>query len=181
MRIRVGPDTRPGIVVSIATSGDLLQWHPHGHVLVTDGAFSDDGAFHPIETWDGEAVMKLFRERLLARLTLRHAISEELARKLLAWRHPGFSAHVGEAIPFEDKKAIEDVACYVVRNPLSLKKLVYLDGQKAVLYRSKMNPSLGRNFEAMDPLEWLARMADHIPDAGKHRTHFYGCYANRVR
>ena len=28
-----------------------------------------------------------------------------------------------------------------------------LDGQKAVLYRSRMNPSLGRNFEAMDPLE----------------------------
>ena len=76
------------------------------------------------------------------------------------------------AIPFDDKKAIEDVACYVVRNPLSLKKLVYLGGEKAVLYRSKMNPSLGRNFEAMDPLEWLARMADHIPDAGKHRTHF---------
>jgi hypothetical protein len=148
---------------------------------VTDGAFSDDGAFHSLETWDADAVMKLFRERLLARLIERHAISEDLARKLLAWRHPGFSAHVGEAIPFEDKKAIEDVACYVVRNPLSLKKLVYLDGRKAVLYRSKMNPSLGRNFEAMDPLEWLARMADHIPDAGKHRTHFYGFYASRVR
>jgi hypothetical protein len=55
----------------------------------------------------------------------------------------------------------------------------HLDGQKAVLYRSKMNPRLGRNFEAMDPLEWLARMADHIPDAGKHRTHFYGFYASR--
>src|SRR5439155_1227525 len=95
------------------------------------------------------------------------------------------SAHVGDAIPLEDKKAIEDVACYIVRNPLSLKKLVYLDGQKAVLYRSRMNPSLGRNFEAMDPLEWLARLADHIPDAGKHRTHFYAHfyahYANRVR
>jgi hypothetical protein len=25
----------------------------------------------------------------------------------------------------------------------------------------------------MDPLEWLARMADHIPDPGKHRTLFY--------
>jgi hypothetical protein len=165
MRTRVGPDTRPGIAASIATSGDLLQWHPHGHLLVTDGAFSDDRAFHPLETWDAEAVMKLFRERLLARLTLRHAISEDLARKLLAWRHPGFSAHVREPIPFEDTKAIEDVACYVVRNPLSLKKLVCLDGQKAVLYRSKMNPSLGRNFEAMGPLEWLARMADYIPDA----------------
>jgi hypothetical protein len=87
----------------------------------------------------------------------------------------------GEAIPFEDKKAIEDVACYMVRAPLSLKKLVYLDGQKAVLYRSRMNPFLGRNFEAMDPLEWLARLADHIPDAGKHRTHSYGFYASRAR
>ena len=36
----------------------------------------------------GCAVIKLFRVRLLARLTLRHAISEDLARKLLAWRHP---------------------------------------------------------------------------------------------
>jgi Putative transposase len=65
--------------------------------------------------------------------------------------------------------------------PLSLKKLVYLDGHKAVLYRSRMNPSLGRNFEALDPLEWLARMSDHIPDPGRHRTHFYGFYASRFR
>ena len=50
-----------------------------------------------------------------------------------------------------------------------------------MLYRSRMNPFLGRNFEAMDPLEWLARMADHIPDPGKHRTHFYAYYANRTR
>jgi hypothetical protein len=40
---------------------------------------------------------------------------------------------------------------------LSLNKLVYLDGRQAVLYRSRMNPFLGRNFEATDPLEWLAR------------------------
>jgi hypothetical protein len=97
--------------------------------------------------------MNLFRERLLARLIERHAISEELARRLLAWRHPGFSAHVGEAIPFEDTKAIEDVACYMVRAPLSLKKLLDLDDQKAVLYRSRMSPFLGRNFEAMDVKE----------------------------
>ena len=56
-----------------------------------------------------------------------------------------------------------------------------LDGQQAVLYRSTLNPLLGRNFEAMGPLEWLARMSDHIPDPGQHRTLFYGEYANRVR
>jgi hypothetical protein len=35
--------------------------------------------------------MRLVRERLLARLVQRHAISEELVRKLLAWKHPGFT------------------------------------------------------------------------------------------
>jgi len=57
----------------------------------------------------------------------RHAISEELVAKLLAWCHPGFSARVGKATTFEDKKALVDVACDMVRSPLSLKKLVYLD------------------------------------------------------
>ncbi len=71
LRREAGIDTRPGIVVSVASAGDLLQWHPHGHILVTDGAFSDDGAFHPLDTWDAGALMKLFRERLLARLNER--------------------------------------------------------------------------------------------------------------
>jgi hypothetical protein len=125
--------------------------------------------------------MRLFRERLLARLVESHAISQELVSRLVSWKHPGFSAHVGEPIEPGKKQHLEDTAAYLVRNPLSLKKLVYLDGERAVIYRSRMNPSLGRNFEALDPLEWLARMSDHIPDPGQHRTLFYGEYSNRVR
>jgi len=60
--------------------------------------------------------------------------AEEVA-ELADFGGRGFSTHIGDAIPFEDKKAIENVACYFVRSPSSLKKLVYLDGQKAVLYR----------------------------------------------
>jgi hypothetical protein len=46
----------------------------------------------------------------------------------------------------------------------------------SLLYRSKMNPFWGRNFEALDPVEWLARMRDHIvrprtaPDAVLRRV-----------
>jgi hypothetical protein len=118
-------------------------------------------------------------QRLLARLVDCHAISPGLAAKPLTRRHPGFSAHVGEPIGPEQKQHLEDTAAYLVRNPLSLKKLVYLDGEKAVVYRSRMNPFLGRNFEAMAPLEWLARLSDHIPDPGQHRTLFYGEYSSR--
>jgi hypothetical protein len=181
VRRGLGNDARPGIVVSIASAGDLVQWHPHLHLLTTDGGKTADGSWQPLPEWNATLLMSLFRERLLARLVLAHAISPELVKKLLAWKHPGFSAHVGERIAPTDKLRLEDTAAYLVRNPLSLKKLVYLDGERAVIYRSRMNPSLGRNFEALDPLEWLARMSDHIPDPGQHRTLFYGEYSNRVR
>ncbi len=182
MRTQLGVDVRPGLAVSIASSGDLLEWQPHTHVLATDGGFAPDGSFRSLDSWDPEMLMRLFRERLLARLVDKHAISRELVAKLMAWRRPGFSAFVGEPILPENTKAIEDMAGYVVRNPLSLKRLVYVDGQQAVIYRAlKPNPRLGQNFVAMDPLEWLARMSDHIPDPGKHRTLAYGHYANRVR
>ena len=42
---------------------------------------------------------------------------------------------MGGPIAAEDKQRLEDTAAYLVRNPLSLEKLVYLDGQQAVLYR----------------------------------------------
>jgi hypothetical protein len=181
VRRGLGHDARPGLVVSIATAGDLVQWHPHLHLLTTDGGKTADGSWKPLPEWDASLLMRLFRESLLARLVLAHAVSPELVKKLLAWKHPGFSAHVGEPIAPEEKLRLEDTVAYLVRNPLSLKKLVYLDGHKAVLYRSRMNPSLGRNFEAMDPLEWLARMSDHIPHPAQHRTLFYGEYSNRAR
>ena len=61
-------------------------------------------------------------------------------------------------------------------------RLVYIDGHEAVIYRAlKPNPRSAQNFVAMDPLEWLARITDHIPDPGRHRRLFYAYYANRVR
>src|SRR3972149_3369216 len=76
----------------------------------------------------------------------RRPISEVLVAKLTTWRHPGFSAFVGRPIAPEDKPAIEDIAAYLVKPPVSLEKLVYLDGGKAGLFRSKrMNPGRGRN------------------------------------
>jgi hypothetical protein len=130
VRRSLGDDARPGVVVSIATAGDLIQWHPHVHLLTTDGAKMADGLWQPLPEWNGGMLMRLFRERLLARLVNSHAISPELVAKLLAWKHPGFSAHVGEPIARQQTQRLCDTAAHLVRNPLSLKKLVYLDGSR---------------------------------------------------
>ena len=45
-----GEHLRPGLVVSLATAGDLLQWHPHLHLLATAGGFAQEGSFLPLST-----------------------------------------------------------------------------------------------------------------------------------
>jgi hypothetical protein len=47
----------------------------------------------------------------------------------------------------------------VVRNPLSVRRLVHLDGQQAVIYRAlKPSPSLGQNFNQAA----VQRILDHL-------------------
>ena len=47
VRRGLADDARPGIVVSIATAGDLVRWHPHLHLLTTDGGKAADGSWQP--------------------------------------------------------------------------------------------------------------------------------------
>jgi hypothetical protein len=65
----------------ISSRGDLVQWHPHLHLLTTDGGKTADGSWRPLPEWDGLLLMRLFRERLLARLVESHALSPELLTK----------------------------------------------------------------------------------------------------
>jgi hypothetical protein len=65
---------------------------PQGGGLGVEGLFESDP--NPIAAGGVEDLeMRLFRERLLRSLLDQHAIAPELVQRLLAWRHPGFSAH----------------------------------------------------------------------------------------
>jgi hypothetical protein len=39
------PDARPAFIEFVQTFGDLVNFHPHVHVLAADGVFRADGAF----------------------------------------------------------------------------------------------------------------------------------------
>jgi hypothetical protein len=38
-----------------------------------------------------------------------------------------------------------------------------------------------RNFQVFDPLDFLAEVTQHIPDAGEHLIRYYGWYSNKSR
>lgn len=51
-RSAVGAEARAGTVVSVASAGDLLRWHPHLHLLASDGDFAPDGSFRSFPEWE---------------------------------------------------------------------------------------------------------------------------------
>jgi hypothetical protein len=56
-------DLSVGIVSSIQTHGSLANWHPHLHLLVTDGGFRADGTFVRLPRHDVATLTEAFRSQ----------------------------------------------------------------------------------------------------------------------
>ena len=115
------------------------------------------------------------------RVHAEYDLAPELARKLLGWKHSGFSVHNGKPLRRDDAAGLERVSQYIIRNPLSEQKMVYNAENGTVIYRSRMHAKTKRNFEIFSAEEFIAAITQHIPDKGFQMVRYYGWYSNRAR
>ncbi len=59
--------------------------------------------------------------------------------------------------------------------------MTYQKDTQTVLYRSKMNPNLKRNFALFPVLDWIAEITAHIPNKSEQLVRYYGAYSNVSR
>ena len=176
-----GADVIPGAVGFVQTSGELLNFHPHVHVLVTDGGFLPDGSFRPLAWFDSQHVERLFRAELLRMLLGKELVTKAVVDNLLSWHHSGFSAH--GAVRVEDRKGAVRLGRYMIRCPIVLKRLSWHADSGEVSYRARPTRRGGADGgEARwDVLEFLARVVDHIPEPSQQTVRYWGFYANAAR
>jgi hypothetical protein len=170
----------PGMVVSIQTYGDLANWQPHLHTLVSAGAFSAEGMFVPLPLPPAAVAEELFRRRVITMLRQRGRLEDEAAAGLLSWRHSGFSVHSAIRVEPWDAAGVERLCRYLVHPPIALGRLQY-DGTRTTYSGRRVHPVTGELSVTLDPLEMLARLCQHIPPTGFHLTRLYGADANRTR
>lgn len=103
-------------------------------------------------------------------------LSEELARKLLSWKHSGFSVHNGKPVKRNDTAGLKRVAQYIIRNPFSEQKMTYNEENGTVIYRSRMHAKTKRNFEIFSAEAFIAAITQHIPEKGFQMVRYYGWY-----
>jgi len=81
-----------------------------------------------------------------------------------------------------EKKGIENLSQYIIRNAFSLVKLQYDQGASSVIYRSKMTHGKNKkNFQVFSTLDFIAAITQHIPDPSFQLVRYYGWYSNRMR
>jgi len=155
--------------------------HAFIHALVADGLFTDNGMFYVAPRVSTTPLEQLFRVRVIQMLVEEALLAPELARKLLGWKHSGFSVHNGKPLRRDDADGLERVAQYIIRNPFSEQKMVYNAKNGTVIYRSRMHAKTKRNFEIFTAEEFIAAITQHIPDKGFQMVRYYGWYSNRAR
>lgn len=175
------PELSVGIVGCIQTHGSLANWHPHIHMIVTDGGFREDGTFVPWPAHDTAALTEAFRRAVLRLFVQRGFFEDHEAQAMLAWPHSGFHVHDEVLVPEDDTAFALRLARYCARNPVALERLQYEPKVNRVTYRSDKADGPTAGAEKLDALEFLARLVTHIPDKHQVMTRYYGWYANRPR
>ena len=124
----------------------MANWHPHLHLLVTDGGFRPDGTFVPLPLHDVATLTEAFRRAVLRWFVRRGLLEAETAAGMLAWPHSGFHVHDGVWVPAEDRAFATRLARSCARHPVALNRLAYQAETGTVTYQSDKasGPTAGR-------------------------------------
>ncbi len=103
------PDGLPGIVMTIHSFGEYLDWYPHLHACVADGLF------YVLPEVSLKALEELFRARVITFLMDKGLLPPQRARMLRGWVHSGFNLHHSRRVLPNEHEDLERLAQYIIR------------------------------------------------------------------
>ncbi len=175
------PKPTPAMLACPQSFGNLANFHPHCHLLVSAGVFDEKGNFHEDLGLDFRELELPFRDALLEVLEKRGKTDEARIELLKSWTtHSGFQIYAHRMIGPLQRSELESILRYMLRPPVSLKRLTYLD-TGMVLYQGHFHPGLGRDHQLVTGLEFLAMLVPHITLRYECRIHLYGAISTTFR
>ena len=188
---------RMGIVGVIHTFGGDIKWHPHVHLLVTEGGLSLDGTrwIRPYKLgWlIGQAGLKKMwryhcitnfrkahREGLLrfptkSRFLKKFPVFNKMLSNLynLTWY-----VHIGACL-LDPRSTVRYIGRYTKRAVLAEYRITHYDG-KTVRFRFKDYAKGGQSsYKTLPVLAFIGRLIRHIPDKHFKMVRYAGIFATR--
>ncbi|MBA7716504.1 hypothetical protein ES703_125577 [subsurface metagenome] len=168
-------------VLTFQSFGEFLRWNAHFHGIFLEGGFDENGNFHYIPFSNLPQMTECFRRLVIKLFLEKKLIGQHMADNLLTWRHSGFS--IDSSIRFfgGSQKERENLAQYIARPPISLKKITLEDYHGKVLFHTSYNEYFKENLKLFDAPDFIALLTMHIPQKGAHHIRRYGLYSSRSR
>lgn len=188
---------RMGIVTVIHTFGADLKWHPHLHLLVTEGGLSLDG-----ETWirpynlgwlmSHAGLKKMWRYHVITAFRQAHRNGELRfpAASAFMKRFPCFNgllkklydltwyAHIGACL-LDPSASLRYIGRYTKRAVLAEYRITFYDGKK-VRFAFKDYANGGKTaYKTLRVLDFIGRLVRHIPDKQFKMVRYGGLFAPR--
>lgn len=100
----------PGVVSLAQSFGSLAHWHPHLHLVVTDGAFRLDGGCVTQTAHDAAVLVEVWRRSVLVLFVREGQFEQDAAALMLAWRPGGAYASGGRERKFLSFAPVHEAA-----------------------------------------------------------------------
>jgi Putative transposase/Transposase zinc-binding domain len=176
-----------GAVVVLETAGRSSRWNPHLHILLTSGGVTPQQRWVDIHYFPFEVLHKKWQYYLFGMLKERVRGTEMRQLLDVLWRkYPNGLVAYGDKgkVPAGGAGLACYLAKYVVRPPISLRRIMRYDGQR-VRYWYRDHKTGKRQEEEVPALVCIGRMGQHLLPKGFHRIRYFGlhatCKAKKVR
>ncbi|MGA2640459.1 MAG: ankyrin repeat domain-containing protein [Spirochaetia bacterium] len=143
------------------TFGEFAACHPHWHAIALEGGFNRHDRFFFIPLGANEALTEIWRHRVVALFLSKRLLNPDFARKLLSWKHSGFSIESGTRI--YDQEARQALSHYIVRAPLSREKIHWDQDQDTVSWKPSTSGYFKGRERHFSCLDFIAQVTLHIP------------------
>jgi hypothetical protein len=168
-----------GCVVSFQSFGEFARFHPHWHVLVLDGGFTQKDRFVYLPLSADAGLVKVWQETMLAFFLKKDLIDQARLTMLRSWKHSGFS--VESETRLLTKADREALGQYVVRGATSQEKISYDASADTVSWTAAPKGFFKGQVETFRGFEFVEQLAAHIPPRRVQLVRRYGIYAGKVR
>ncbi|MBI5788781.1 MAG: transposase [Candidatus Schekmanbacteria bacterium] len=177
-----GSDAVPGILAVVHTFGRDLKFNPHVHMLMTEGGLAGDKEWEEIPFLPYDLLRRKWQYYLLTELKKSLPRTSENARfidRLFKDNGKGFYVN-GESKMTSARYTARYIGRYMGRPALAEYKITRYDG-KLVTFWYESHETKKRVYQALPVIEFMKRLADHIPLKGFKMVRHYGLYARRTK
>lgn len=192
---------RLGIVAVLHTFGGDLKWHPHLHLLVTEGGLSLDGSRWVRPYGDGwlmahGALKKMWRYHVIRALRRAHRSGKLRFPKKVSFLadYPRFNAllrrvyeitwyaHIGASLR-DPRFTVRYIGRYTKRAVLAEYRITHYDAERGTVRFAFQDYAQGgkTSYKTLPVLAFIGRLIRHIPDKHFKMVRYAGLFATRWR